>query len=133
MIDITAFGTGELSHVVALCAGEGWSDYAEDAGRTLRAFTAPGVTTLVASDADRVVGFVSIISDGLVQAHLTVLAVEKAYRGQGIGQRLVTEALARAGGTRLSLLATSGFDQFWEAFPHETMVGYRLTPDSYEG
>jgi ribosomal protein S18 acetylase RimI-like enzyme len=133
MIDITPFGRGDLSHVVALCAGEGWTDYAEDPDRAFKALTAPGVTTLVASDADRVVGFVSIHSDGLIQAHLTVLAVEKAYRGQGIGQRLVTEALRRGGGERLNLLATSGFDQFWEAFPHETMVGYRLIPNRYEG
>jgi ribosomal protein S18 acetylase RimI-like enzyme len=133
MIDITPFGRGDLSHVMTLCAGEGWTDYAEDTTRAYKALTAPGVTTLVASDADRVVGFVSIHSDGHIQAHLTVLAVEKAYRGQGIGQRLVTEALRRGGGLRLNLLATSGFDLFWEAFPHETMVGYRIIPDRYEG
>lgn len=133
MIDITAFGRGELSHVVALCAGEGWQDFAEDRDRTLAALTAPGVTTLVASDADRVIGFVSIQSDGVLQAHLTALVVERAYRKQSIGQRLVSEALRRAGGSRLDLLAVEGLDGFWDAFPHTTMVGYRLEPDRYEG
>ncbi len=133
MIDITLFGRGELSHVVALCAGEGWSEYAQNPERTYQAFTAPGVTTLVASDADRVVGFVTLHSDGHIQAYLSLLAVERAYRGQSIGQRLVTEALRRAGGDRLDLLAAGGFDGFWEAFPHQTMVGYRLEPGRYEG
>lgn len=133
MIDITPFGRGELSHVISLCAGEGWTEYSDDPERAFNALTAPGVTTLVASDADRVVGFVSLQSDGYIQASLTVLAVERSYRGRNIGQRLVSEALQRAGGIRLDLLAHGGFDSFWEGFPHRTLVGYRLQPDHYEG
>ncbi len=133
MIDITTFGRGELSHVIALCAGEGWTDYAEDRERTLQALTAPGVTTLVASDADRVIGFVSIQSDGVLQGHLAALVVERAYRKQSIGQRLVAEALRRSGARRLDLLAVDGIEGFWDAFPHVRMVGYRLEPDRYEG
>lgn len=132
MIDVTDFGRGELSHVVALCAGEGWTDYAEDRDRTLQALTAPGVTSLVASDADRVVGVVSVQSDGLIQAHLNLLVVERSYRGQNIGQRLVAEAVRRAGGRRLDVVGGSGLDSFWEAFPHRAVVGYRLEPDRYE-
>ena len=49
--------------------------YTTDPDRTHRALTAPGVTTIVATEGGDVCGF-QAQSDGEIQAHLSVLAEE---------------------------------------------------------
>jgi ribosomal protein S18 acetylase RimI-like enzyme len=43
----------------------------------------------LAMDADRCVGFINAISDGVFYAHIPLLEVLPDYRGQGIGKELV--------------------------------------------
>jgi ribosomal protein S18 acetylase RimI-like enzyme len=90
--------------------------------------TAPGVTTLVAVDEEAgagVVGFACLQSDGEIQAHLSLIAVEAAHRRRGIARALIAEALARAGGERIDLVTDSA-EAFYERLPHRRMAGYRL-------
>ena len=70
MAEVRRFQPGDLDAVIALCADEGWPSFPEDPARALRALTAPGVTTFVADEAGRVVGFAQLLSDGEIQAHL---------------------------------------------------------------
>ena len=53
------------------------------------------VILAVDTDADRVIGFVNAISDGLLSAYLPLLEVLPEYQGQGIGQELMRRVLAR--------------------------------------
>ena len=46
---IEPFAPAHLDGLIALVAGEGWTEYTDDRERTYRALTAPGVTTLVAT------------------------------------------------------------------------------------
>ena len=50
--------------------------------------------SIVAIEGNRIVGFVNIVSDGVLSAYIPLLEVVKDYQGQGIGKRLVEEALA---------------------------------------
>ena len=50
---------------------------------------------LVAIREDQVVGFVTVISDGVCSAYIPLLEVLPAYRGQGVATRLIQEVLAR--------------------------------------
>lgn len=50
---------------------------------------------LVALDEGQVVGFVTVISDGVCSAYIPLLEVLPTYRGQGIAARLVREVVAR--------------------------------------
>ena len=62
------------------------------------------MTTVVAVDEEAgtgVVGFACLQSDGEIQAHLLLIAVEAAHRRRGIARALIAEALARAGGERI--------------------------------
>ena len=53
---VEPFVRTHLGGLIALVAGEGWTEYSEDQERTYRALSAPGSTTLVATADDRVVG-----------------------------------------------------------------------------
>ncbi len=122
-------GTPEdLDGVLRLCEAEGWPSFPADPERASRVLTAPGVTTVVAVDDQRVVGFAQLFSDGELQAFLANIAVDVRTRGEGLGRALVMEALRLAGGQRVDLLSEDDAAAFYESFPHFRKPGYRLYP-----
>lgn len=126
-MDVVPFDDEHLPGVVALARAEGWGS-SEDPDRARAALTAPGVTTIVALEDGRVVGFAQLQSDGEVQAHLSNIAVDRRHRRRGTGRRLVEEALALAGGERIDLVSTEAGERFYASFPHFRLPGYRLYP-----
>jgi ribosomal protein S18 acetylase RimI-like enzyme len=129
---IRRYAAQDLGAVLALCAQEGWPSFAEDPARAHRALTAPGVTTMVATDdAGRLVGFAQLQSDGEIQAHLSLIAVDAGARRRGLARELIAAALREAGGLRIDLVTDSAQD-FYAALPHVPMAGYRLYP-TYSG
>jgi ribosomal protein S18 acetylase RimI-like enzyme len=125
---IRRFEQRDLEGVLALCRAAGWPSLPEDPARAARVLTAPGVTTVVAVDDERVVGFAQLFSDGEIQAFLTSIAVDATQRARGIGRALVTEGLVQAGGERIDLLSEEGATGFYEKLPHFRKPGFRLYP-----
>jgi ribosomal protein S18 acetylase RimI-like enzyme len=117
----------DLPAIIALCVEKGWSSFADDPARAHRALTAPGVTSVVAYDADQFVGFAYMLSDGEIQAYLANIAVVRTHRRRGIGSRLIAEAQQRAGGIRVDLI-TETADAFYESLEHKRSSGYRIYP-----
>jgi ribosomal protein S18 acetylase RimI-like enzyme len=52
------------------------------------------VVLAVDREADRVVGFISAVGDGVLASDITFLEVLPAYRGRGIGTELLRRMLA---------------------------------------
>ena len=127
MTNVRPFESRDLDAVVALCAAEGWPSFPEDPARALRALTAPGVTTVVAEMDGRVGGFAQLLSDGEIQAHLSLIAVDPALRRQGVARAMLREALALAGGSRIDLV-TDTAPEFYAALPHRRFEGFRIWP-----
>jgi ribosomal protein S18 acetylase RimI-like enzyme len=122
---IEPFGRGHLDGLLSLVAAEGWTEYSEDSERTYAALSAPGSTTLVACSENRVVGAIQVQSDGLIQAHVSMLLIESGTRGQGLGSRLLSEGLQRAGGLRLDIRTRT--EGYYERLGASTSLGFRLT------
>ena len=127
MAEVRRFEPRDLDGVIALCALEGWPSFLEDPARALRALIAPGVTTIVADEAGRVVGFAQLMSDGEIQAHLSLIAVHPDARRQGLARQMLRLALAQAGGARIDLV-TDTAPEFYAALPHRRMEGFRIWP-----
>jgi len=119
----------DLDGIISLCEAEGWPSYTADRENTWCALTAPGVSTVVAVETGQVVGFAQMQSDGMIQAHLSLIAVARHHRRQGIGRRLVEEALVRGGGKRVDLLSEGG-EGFYQSFSHRQLPGFRIYPAS---
>lgn len=130
-MDYRPYAAGDLPGILRLCALEDWPSFPEDPARADRALTAPGVTTLVAVEGDTLAGFAQILSDGEIQAHLSLIAVDPAHRRRGIARELIVRGLRAAGGLRLDLLTDSA-EEFYASFPHFRLAGFRLYPD-YRG
>jgi ribosomal protein S18 acetylase RimI-like enzyme len=124
---VRPFAAGDLNGVLALCVAEGWPSFPDDPARALRALTAPGVTTIVAAEAEAVIGFAQLVSDGEIQAHLSLIAVAKSHRRQGLALAMLQEGLRRAGGIRIDLVTDSAPD-FYAALPHHRLEGFRIYP-----
>jgi GNAT superfamily N-acetyltransferase len=53
------------------------------------------VVLAIDTDADRVAGFITALTDGVLSAFISLLEVLPAYQGQGIGRELMTRMLDR--------------------------------------
>jgi ribosomal protein S18 acetylase RimI-like enzyme len=127
-MDIRRYASADLPGVLRLCALENWPSFPEDPARADRALTAPGVTTMVGVEDGVVAGFAQLLSDGEIQAHLSLIAVDPAYRRRGLGRDLIVLALREAGGLRIDLISDTAED-FYASFPHFPLAGFRLYPD----
>jgi ribosomal protein S18 acetylase RimI-like enzyme len=122
---IEPFARAHLDGLIALIAAEGWTEYADDVERTYRALTAPGVTTLVAIARGRVAGAIQVQSDGLIQAHVSMLLIGRDWRGAGLGSALLRQGLARAGGLQLDIRTRT--EGYYERLGASRSLGFRLT------
>lgn len=120
-----------LPGVVGMCRSLEWDNFRHDPELTRRSLTAPGVTALVAvaPEGAEVVGFAQVFSDGFLQAHLSLLAVDEKWRRRGVAKRLVEEALERTGTERMDLIASDESLDFYKALEHREQVGFRIYPD----
>jgi len=128
MTEVRPFTAQHLNDVLRLCEAEGWPTLAADPARATRALTAPGVTTVVALRASRVIGFAQLLSDGEIQAYLTTLVVDHDERGGGVGRALVEEAHRLGGALRVDVLSEDEAVGFYETFRHVRKPGFRLYP-----
>lgn len=123
-VSIEPFAGVHLNGLIALVEAEGWSEYGDDPERTREALTAPGVTTLVAIAGGRVVGAIQVQSDGVIQAHLSMLLIARSMRGVGLGSRLLREGLRQAGGVQLDIRTRT--EGYYERLGASRSLGYRL-------
>jgi ribosomal protein S18 acetylase RimI-like enzyme len=92
-----------------------------------RVFTAPGSSAYTALLDGEVVGFAQALGDGVLQSHMSFLAVHPDHRRRGIA-RLLTVATFQATGTKRMDLITDDAEGLYENFEHARMTGYRIYP-----
>jgi ribosomal protein S18 acetylase RimI-like enzyme len=126
MTNYENFEERHLRDIVHLCLEEGWTSYA-DAATALRGLTAPGSVVVVAVE-ERVVGYVQLLTDGAVHAHVSNIVVAPSHRRQGIGHRLIECAFELSGAKYLDLVSTEGADAFYQSFDHKAFPGFRIYP-----
>ena len=127
---IEQFAKAHLDELIDLVAAEGWTEYTEDVEQTYRALTAPGVTTLVAIVDARVAGAIQVQSDGLIQAHVSMLLIGPQARGLGLGAKLLREGLERAGGLQLDVRTRT--EGYYERLGAARSLGFRLTREDLD-
>lgn len=71
---------------------DGWPNQPDAA--THRRILSDSYLAYVAVADGRIIGFLNVISDGVLTAYIPLLEVVAPYRGRGIGSRLVSLALA---------------------------------------
>lgn len=79
------------------------------------------------TEADRVVGFVAALTDGVQGAFITLLEVLPDYQGQGIGQALMTQMLERLSHIQtIELMCDADLVPFYSRFAMQPTTGMVL-------
>lgn len=119
-VSFETYARAHIDGLLALVAGESWTEYTEDAERTHDALSTPGVKTLLS-----LVGAIQIQSGGVIQAHVSMLLIDPEWRGRQLATRLLLEGLDRAGGQRLDTRTRN--EGYYERLGASRSLGFRLT------
>jgi ribosomal protein S18 acetylase RimI-like enzyme len=125
-VEIRPFEDGDAQGIARLASAVQWPSLT-DADVVRRVCTAPGSVAYVAVADGTVVGWAQALGDGVLQSHLSFLAVLPEHRRRGIA-RLLTVATFQATGTVRMDLITDDAEAFYETFEHRRMNGFRLYP-----
>jgi ribosomal protein S18 acetylase RimI-like enzyme len=126
-VDIRPFEDGDAADIARLSAIVDWPSLT-DPEVVRRACTAPGSAAYVAEEqGGRLVGWAQALGDGVLQSHLSFVAVHPDHRRRGIG-RLLVVATFQATRTKRMDLITDTAQAFYAAFPHKKMAGFRIYP-----
>lgn len=128
-VDVRPFEDEHAAGVARLATTVQWPSLT-DAEVVRRICTAPGATSFVAVTEGEVVGWAQALGDGVLQAHLSFLAVHPDHRRRGIARALVVVTFQTTGAARLDLVADPGEEpsSFYGQFAHRRMAGWRLYP-----
>jgi ribosomal protein S18 acetylase RimI-like enzyme len=125
-VEIVPFEDGHAEGIARLSTTVQWPSLTT-AETVLRVCTAPGSSAYVAVHDGDVVGWAQALGDGVLQSHLSFVAVAPAHRRRGIA-RLLTVATFQATRTLRMDLITDSAESFYAAFQHKRMAGYRIYP-----
>jgi GNAT superfamily N-acetyltransferase len=67
-------------------------------------------------------------SDGVIQAHVSMLLIDPEWRGHRLGSLLLREALERAGGLRIDIRTRT--EGYYERLGASRSLGFRLTREA---
>ncbi len=126
-VDIRPFEDSDAAGIARLSTTVQWPSLT-DPDVVRQVCTAPGVTAYVALDDDRLVGWAQALGDGVLQSHLSFLAVHPDHRRRGIGRLLVVATFQATGTKRMDLVTDDAAEGFYERFAHKSMVGIRIYP-----
>ncbi len=73
------------------------------------------------------VGWAQALGDGVLQSHLSFVAVHPEHRGRGIARLLVVATFQATATVRMDLI-TDAAEGFYARFEHKRMSGFRLYP-----
>jgi ribosomal protein S18 acetylase RimI-like enzyme len=125
-VDIRPFEDGDAAGIARLSTTVQWPSLT-DPFVVRRVCTAPGAAAYVADVEGEVVGWAQALGDGVLQSHLSFVAVHPDHRRRGIARLLVTATFQATGTKRMDLITDSA-QAFYERFEHKTMSGYRIYP-----
>lgn len=126
-IEYVNFQENHLAGVVSCARVLEWPSYQDPAVATA-ALTSPSAVAWVALHGLDVVGLAYLLTDGVVQSHLSLVGVVPEHRRKGVARRLVTRAFQQSGAKWLDLYSEAGAEDFYRSFLRHEFVGFRVYP-----
>ena len=119
--------TEHIHQILALYKMEGWWIESNDDVDLVKQIIAGSHCFMIVEDEGRVKGMGRAISDGVSDAYIQDVAVDKAFRGRGIGKEIILRLVNRLnqdGVNWVGLIAERGSHPFYER------MGFSVMPDS---
>jgi predicted N-acetyltransferase YhbS len=125
-VEIRNYSREYLDPIIRMCEGISFATSLSDPDRADRAMTAPGAVALVAVEDGELVGFSHSITDGALQAYLSMLLVSPDRQRRGIASALIEKTMERSGAIRLDLVSSEEAEPLYRTFSFRRLPGYRL-------
>jgi len=125
-VEIVPFEDEHAPGIAALSTTVQWPSLT-DPSVVQRVCTAPGAEAYVAVLGGEVVGWAQALGDGVLQSHLSFVAVHPDHRRRGIARLLVVATFQATRTKRMDLITDSAPD-FYTSFTHRRMHGFRIYP-----
>lgn len=125
-VDVRPFEDGDSADIARLSTTVQWPSLT-DPDVVRRVCTAAGASSYVAVTGGRLVGWAQALGDGVLQSHLSFVAVHPDHRRRGIARLLVVATFQATGTVRMDLV-TEAADRLFEGFEHTRMAGFRIYP-----
>lgn len=125
-VDIRPFEDGDADDIARLSTTVQWPSLT-DPEVVRRVCTAPGASSYVAITDGHLVGWAQALGDGVLQSHLSFVAVHPGHRGRGIARLLVVATFQATGTLRMDLITDSA-EGLFSGFEHKRMAGFRIYP-----
>ena len=125
-MDIRTYAREYLDPIIRMCEGISFATSLSDPDRADRAMSAPGAVALVALEDGEVVGFSHSITDGALQAYLSMILVSPEHQRRGIASALIDATMERSGAIRLDLLSSEEAEPLYRTYSFRREPGYRL-------
>ena len=125
-VEIVPFEDEHAPGIARLSTTVQWPSLTE-AETVRRVCTAPGSAAYVAVQDGDVVGWAQAVGDGVLQSHLSFVAVHPDHRRRGIARLLVVATFQATRTLRMDLISDSA-EEFYTSFEHRRMFGFRIYP-----
>jgi ribosomal protein S18 acetylase RimI-like enzyme len=120
MITYRPIQVADYQQVQKFLIAHGWANRVEDSSR-FRAMIEGTSLTVVALDDQRVIGFARAVCDGVSNGYISMVAVDKDWRRQGVGRRMIEEIMNVNQPDNITwvLRAGPGSEAFWRSVGFE--------------
>jgi ribosomal protein S18 acetylase RimI-like enzyme len=125
-VEIHTYSPEYLDPIIRMCEGISFATSLSDPDRADRAMSAPGAVALVALEDGELVGFSHSITDGALQAYLSMILVSPEHQRRGIASALIDATMERSGAIRLDLLSSEEAEPLYRTYSFRREPGYRL-------
>ncbi|MEQ6389341.1 GNAT family N-acetyltransferase [Bacillaceae bacterium S4-13-58] len=125
-LEIRKYEENDLERIHELNKEEGWTNLVEKMGDTREAWKHSNIAYVI-EDEDGVIGYIRGMTDTRVSLYICELLIDKKYRGQGFGKRLLQYVHDLYPRTRMELLASSSSHTYYEGNGHRPFYGFRKT------
>jgi ribosomal protein S18 acetylase RimI-like enzyme len=124
---IRRYHEGDFPQIQRLNSEEGWTNLVENDKNTKEAWEHSNVTFVIEANEEGIVGYIRGLTDTRVTLFICELLIDKAYRGPGIGQKLLKYVHNLYPNTRIKMLATNPARTFYESQGYRPFYGFRKT------
>jgi ribosomal protein S18 acetylase RimI-like enzyme len=83
----------EIEHARQLLAANNWGSRVADPATFTTLVNRSQIALVAVDDQDKVIGFLRAITDGIFNGYVSMVVVDEAHRGKGIGTALVRAAM----------------------------------------
>lgn len=123
-MEIVEYNLELFENILELYKSEGWNTFIHRRDDAIEAWNNSNVTFVIIEN-KKVIAALRAVTDGFITMYVAEIVVDKSFRGQGLGKKLLDYCHSLYPKTRIDLLSTEEADDFYIKNGFKESVGFR--------